>query len=113
MNKTGGVISHLEENDCDVCLIQETFLKATDTGKLQEIRDNGWDILSCPRGDRGGGGIGILFRDGQVLRQCPVKTKYKSFQVQEVLISDRDQPKRLCNVYRPPYTPKSRKPDPV
>jgi hypothetical protein len=37
-----------------------------------------------------------------------VKTKYKSFQVQEVLISDRDQPKRICNVYRPPYTPRSR-----
>ena len=83
-------------------------MKSTDTGKLQEIKDNGWDIFSCPRGDRGGGGIGILFRDGIVLRQCPVKTKYKSFQVQEVLISDRDQPKRLCNIYRPPYTPKSR-----
>ena len=108
MNKTGGVISHLEEEECDICLVQETFLKSTDTGKLQEIRDNGWDILSCPRGDRGGGGIGILFRDGIVLRQCPVKTKFKSFQVQEVLISDRDQPKRLCNVYRPPYTAKSR-----
>ena len=108
MNKTGGVISHLEEEECDICLVQETFLKSTDTGKLQEIRDNGWDILSCPRGDRGGGGIGILFRDGIVLRHCPVKTKFKSFQVQEVLISDRDQPKRLCNVYRPPYTAKSR-----
>ena len=37
-----------------------------------------------------------------------MKTKYKSFQVQEVLISDRDQPKRICNIYRPPYTPKSK-----
>eukprot|EP00116_Pleurobrachia_bachei_P001073 sb/3461335/ len=83
-------------------------MKATDTGKLQEIRDNGWNIYSCPRAERGGGGIGILFRDGLVLKQCPVKTRYKSFQVQEVLISDRDQPKRLCNVYRPPYTTKSR-----
>eukprot|EP00116_Pleurobrachia_bachei_P014876 sb/3475138/ len=55
-------ISHLEDADCDICLIQETFLKSTDTGKLQEIRENGWDIFSCPRGDRGGGGIGILFR---------------------------------------------------
>jgi len=83
-------------------------MKATDTGKLQEIRDNGWNIYSCPRAERGGGGIGILFRDGLVLKQCPVKTRYKSFQVQEVLISDRNQPKRLCNVYRPPYTTKSR-----
>ena len=83
-------------------------MKATDTGKLQEIRDNGWNIYSCPRAERGGGGIGILFRDGLVLKQCPVKTRYKSFQVQEVLISDRDQPKRLCNIYRPPYTAKSR-----
>eukprot|EP00116_Pleurobrachia_bachei_P005747 sb/3466009/ len=33
---------------------------------------------------------------------------YKSFQIQEVLISDRDEPKRLCNIYRPPYTGKAR-----
>ena len=83
-------------------------MKTTDTGKLQEIKENGWNIFSCPRAERGGGGIGILFRDGLVLKQCPVKTRYKSFQVQEVLISDRDQPKRLCNIYRPPYTTKSR-----
>ena len=83
-------------------------MKATDTGKLQEIQDNGWNIYSCPRAERGGGGIGILFRDGLVLKQCPVKSRYKSFQVQEVLISDGDQPRRLCNVYRPPYTTKSR-----
>ena len=25
VNKTGGFISHLEDEDCDVCLIQETF----------------------------------------------------------------------------------------
>ena len=108
MNKTGEVLSHLEDENCDVCLVQETYLKATDSAKIQEIRDNGWNIFSSPRGERGGGGIGILFRDGVSVKMCPISRGYKSFQIQEVLISDRDEPKRLCNIYRPPYTGKAR-----
>ena len=46
MNKTSGVITHLEEKGCDICLIQETYLKQSDTAKLQEIRDYGWNIFS-------------------------------------------------------------------
>ena len=45
MNKTSGVITHLEEKDCDICLIQETYIKQSDTAKLQEIRDYGWNIF--------------------------------------------------------------------
>ena len=57
MNKTVGVMEHLRDKDCDVCFVQETFLKDADTAKLQEIRDYGWDILSDPRKQRSGGGL--------------------------------------------------------
>ena len=108
MNKTAGVLTHLEDKECDVCLVQETYLKNTDTAKMQEIRDNGWNIFSAPRPIRSGGGIGVLFRDGVRVRLSPLLTKFQSFQVQEVLIGGRGDLVRLCNVYRPPYTGKAR-----
>ena len=107
MNKTSGVITHLEDKKCDICLIQETYLKTTDTAKLQEIRDYGWNIYSSPRAERAGGGIGVLYRDGVKVRLSPVRN-FRSFQIQEVLIGDGADLTRLCNVYRPPYTGKAR-----
>ena len=98
MNKTAGVLTHLEEKGCDVCLVQETFLKITDTAKLQEIKENGWNIYSSPRNERAGGGIGVLYRDGVMVKLAPVKDKFKTFQVQEVLVGGDDDLVRLCNV---------------
>ena len=108
MNKTAGVLTHLEEKECDVCLVQETYLKSTDTAKIQEIRDNGWNIYSSPRAARSGGGIGVLFRDGVRVKLSPMRRGFQSFQVQEVLVGGNGDLVRLCNVYRPPYTGKAR-----
>lgn len=99
---------HLEEQECDVCLVQETYLKNSDTAKIQEICDNGWNIFSMPRAVRSGGGVGVLFRDGVRVKHSPLLTSYKSFQIQEVLIGGQGDLVRLCNVYRPPYTGKAR-----
>ena len=108
MNKTGGILTHLEDKECDVCLVQETYLKATDTAKIREIQDNGWQVFSSPRSERAGGGIGVFYRDGVVVKRAPVKDKFKTFQVQEVLIGGDDDLVRLCNIYRPPYNGKAR-----
>ena len=42
-------MEHLLEVDCDICFIQETFLREGDKAKLAEIRDYGWSVLSNPR----------------------------------------------------------------
>ena len=108
MNKTSGVITHLEEKGCDICLIQETYLKQSDTAKLQEIKDYGWNIFSSPRAERAGGGIGILYRNGVKIKLSQSKKGFKTFQVQEALIGTGDDLTRVCNIYRPPYTGKER-----
>ena len=108
MNKTSGVLDHLEENRCDICLVQETYLKNSDTAKVQEIREYGWDIYSSPRAERSGGGIGVLYRNGVKVRLSPTRKTFKSFQIQEVLVGTGEGMVRLCNVYRPPYTGKAR-----
>ena len=108
MNKTVGVLEHLQEVDCDICFIQETFFRDGNTAKIMEIKELGWNILSDPRKHRGGGGIAMLFRDVLQLKCNSKVTKYKSFQVMESLLQSQQDIVRLVNLYRPPYTKKAR-----
>ena len=101
-------MEHLQDQECDICFVQETYLKEADTAKLQEIRDYGWDILSDPRKHRSGGGIAFLSRKSLKLGANEKVTKYKSFQVMEAVLGTTSGLIRLINVYRPPYTKKAR-----
>ena len=101
-------MEHLLEVDCDICFIQETFLREGDKAKLAEIRDYGWSVLSNPRKHRSGGGIAMLYKNTITLNNNNKVTKYKSFQVMESLLSSSSEMVRLVNVYRPPYTKKAR-----
>ena len=101
-------MEHLLEVDCDICFIQETFLREGDKAKLAEIRNYGWSVLSDPRKHRSGGGIAMLYRNSIKLKSNNKVTKYKSFQVMESLLGSGPELVRLVNVYRPPYTKKAR-----
>lgn len=94
--------------DCDVCFIQETFLRDGDKAKLAEIKEYGWNILSDPRKHRSGGGIAMLYKNNIQLKSNTKVTKYKSFQVMESLLTTSTDLVRLVNIYRPPYTKKAR-----
>ena len=108
VNKTVGVMEHLLEVDCDICFIQETFLREGDKAKLAEIKDYGWGVLSDPRKHRSGGGIAMLYRNSIQLKSNTKVTKYKSFQVMESVLNTSTEMVRLINIYRPPYTKKAR-----
>ena len=108
MNKTTNVMEHLCDMECDVCFIQETFLKEADTAKKQEIKDYGWQILSNPRKYRSGGGIAVLYKPCVSLKCNERVNKYKSFQVMETVLQGCSEEIRFVNVYRPPYTRKAR-----
>ena len=108
LNKTVGLLEHLWEADCDICFMQETFLRDGDKAKLTEIKDSGWSILSDPRKHRSGGGIAMVYRSSIELKPNTKVTKFKSFQVMESLLSAESELLRLVNIYRPPYTKKAR-----
>ena len=108
LNKTVGVLEHLWEADCDICFMQETFLRDGDKAKLTEIKDSGWSILSDPRKHRSGGGIAMVYRSSIELKPNTKVTKFKSFQVMKSLLSAESELLRLVNIYRPPYTKKAR-----
>ena len=97
-------MEHLFEMDCDICFLQETFLRDGDKAKLIEIKDYGWNILSDPRKHRSGGGIAMLYKNSIQLKGNNKVTKYKSFQVMESLLTADTEMVRLVNIYRPPYT---------
>ena len=101
-------MEHLQDADCDICFVQETFLRDGDKAKLEEIREYGWNIISDPRKHRSGGGIAMLYRNTFELKSNNKVTKYKSFQVMESLMNTDQGIIRLINVYRPPYTKKAR-----
>ena len=69
-------MEHLQDQECDICFVQETFLKEADTAKLQEIRDYGWNILSNARKHRSGGGIAFLYRKDITLKINTKVTKW-------------------------------------
>lgn len=101
-------MEHLKDNNCDICLIQETYLKDADTAKIQEIRDYGWNILSNPRKHRSGGGIAVLYRRHIKLMSNENVKKFNSYQVMEAVLCTKTSLVRLVNVYRPPYSKKAR-----
>lgn len=101
-------MEHFDDVSCDICLVQETFLKVSDKAILKEINDLGWNILSNPRKHRSGGGIAILYKPDISLKSNDKVVKYKSYQVMEAVLSCENGMVRLVNVYRPPYTKKAR-----
>ena len=101
-------MEHLGDVGCDICLVQETFLREADRAKIQEIKDYGWCIISDPRKHRSGGGIGILYKPDIKLQANEKVTKYKSFQVMETVLHSDMGSVRLVNIYRPPYTKKAK-----
>ena len=108
MKNTVAVLEHLNDNKCDVCLVQETFLRQSDEAKLAEIKDTGWMVLSDPRKHRRGGGIAILYKPSLMVKLNSKVAKYKTFQVMETVIIGSTDELRLVNIYRPPYTKKAR-----
>ncbi len=102
------MLEYFGDTSCDICLVQETFLKEADKAILKEITDLGWSILSNPRKHCSGGGIAILYKPDIVLKSNEKVTKYKSYQVMEAVLSCNTGLVRLVNIYRPPYTKKAR-----
>jgi len=108
VNKTVEVLEHINDWNCDICLVQETFFKTSDNAKLAEINSQGWSISSNPRKQRSGGGIAFLYRDDLLIKMSNSIKKYRSFQVMEGIVNCKNELIRLINVYRPPYTKKAR-----
>lgn len=98
-NKTVGVIEFLNEHDCDLCFISESWLKLTDTSVISEIKDFGYDIKFQPRKGKRGGGVCVVYKSLFDVKKCKTKS-YKSFELLEVTVKSATDLIRVSTFYR-------------
>ena len=106
VNKTAGVLEHLEDQLVDICLLQETYLRKGDEAKFQEIKDRGWEIFSAPRKERTGGGVAVIYKAGMGVKSNSTRN-FTTFEYMEVVLENSTELFRLINIYRPPYSKKA------
>ena len=100
VKKVVGVIEFLQSNNCDICLITEAWIKATDTTTLSKINCLGYKVMLNPRKGRRGGGICALYKGNLEIKKCKHDTSYKSFELLEVVIQSRHSLLRISTFYR-------------
>ena len=98
-NKIPGVTEFLKDKKCDACFITEAWLKLSDTSKISEIKDLGYEVEFQPRKGKRGGGVCVLYKDYVKLKKCNI-TKYKSFEVLEVTLHGKHDLVRVSACYR-------------
>ena len=62
-NKTEDFVDQTSENEYDLVAITETWLQKRDDVVRVELCPTGYKLIDHPCSGRGGGGIGLLFRD--------------------------------------------------
>ena len=104
-NKIVSAITYLEDNDIDLCMLQETWLNKGDGSIIQEIKDHGYNIYTQHR-HRGntGGGVAIISKPHLIVRRSQAKHKFKSFEYISCTIHTVDKKFRIINIYRMGYT---------
>ena len=98
----------LRENDIDVALIQETWLKKSDKSIIAEIKEFGYNTLSFRKSRRVdlGGGVAVLSKTHLNVERVPSKDKYQSFEHTECIVKTKEKLLRFVNIYRPEYSQK-------
>ena len=104
-NKVIPVLSHLSDNNIDICMLQETWLNKGDSSVIQEIKEQGYSLYSQRRlrGDTGGG-VAILYKPDILVRRCNSKSKFNSFEYISCTVHTADKTFRLVNIYRTGYS---------
>ena len=101
VNKTQEIQLELVNNNLDLCILTETWIKECDTITPTRLFPNGYKSLSISRQDRVGGGIAIVYKSElniSIARGQPLKTMESSC----FSISTGNRLINLITIYRPP-----------
>ena len=108
--KTADFVDYVCDHKYDLVAINETWLQKRDDGIRVELCPTGYELVEHPRLGRGGGGIGLLYRD--CLRVNTVRSaEKKSIDYAELLVQLSTSCKlRIIIVYRTPSSENHRVP---
>ena len=93
----------LTNNNLDVCVLTETWIKEDDNVTSARLCPNGYKSLSISRPNGTGGGITIVFKkDLNVTKTCT--TTYTTMEMATFWININNHVINLVTIYRPPDT---------
>ena len=81
-NKYLSVMEHVIDEDADVVIITETWLKSNTNEVTSAVKDYGYELYHNHRKDRakiGGGGVGVIARKTITMKQIKGK-QFQSFE---------------------------------
>ena len=99
-NKTDNISNYIEENECDIVFLSETWIPKDNDFTCNQLTPNGYAIHHVSRVGKLGGGVGIVTRN--VLRAKPIEVeRYASFEHAVARMKWQDM-YLTAVVYRPP-----------
>ena len=96
-------VDHVVNNNIDLCVVTETWLKDQDTVSVAALSPPGYSFKSFPRqSERKGGGTGIMFNNTLKVSLSGGGEK-KSFEFSEWILCAQSRAITIVAVYCPPY----------
>ena len=101
VNKTQEIQLELVNNNLDLCILTETWIKECDTITPTRLCLNGYKSLSIFRQDRVGGGIAIVYKS-ELNISIASRQPFKTMELLCFSISTGNRLINLITIYRPP-----------
>ena len=99
------ITSHVIDNNLDIVVLTETWLRASDTITPREITPSGFSLVQICRHGRRGGGVAVLYRSHLSFKKSSLPA-FNTFECLEVSFSECGST-TTCTflvIYRPPST---------
>ena len=103
VNKIQEIQLELVNNNLDLCILTETWIREDDTITPTRLCPNGYKSYSISRKDRVGGGIAVVYKSGLNISITSSGT-FKTMELSSFIISTRNKQINLIIIYRPPDT---------
>ena len=99
-------MTYLLNNNIDVALVQETWLRKCDSSILKQIKEFGFDILSHRKNlsVEWGGGVAAVYRNNLKVSQIRCEYAFKTFEHVTCKILTKGEPLIMVSVYRRGYS---------
>ena len=105
-NKVADIMGYITNNDVDLTLIQETWIRKCDGAILTKIKEYGYDIVTYRKKVKleWGGGVAIILRKDLKVNHIKGKSNFKTFEHITCKVITETGPILLINMYRRGYS---------
>ncbi|XP_070556586.1 uncharacterized protein [Ptychodera flava] len=106
--KIGAIIASLIEDNLDILVVTETWLKSQSDPTLAEFHSSitGYNVYHQSRSGRRGGGVAVIARSN-LRAEEKQPGSFRSFESLDVLLKVSSQSLRVITIYRPPKSQKN------